>query len=111
MEMTMQQTILTALVVSLFAATAAQAKTASEHRHANEGAPGGFREIAEQQCLRCAQRHCGAARLVELRQRRDGIGNRWSLICDLSTKRSGLPEALTKSVALHRRTLSAIQDE
>jgi hypothetical protein len=34
METTMQQTILTALVISLFAATAAQAKTASEHRHA-----------------------------------------------------------------------------
>jgi hypothetical protein len=34
MEMVMQQSILTLLVVSLFAATAAQAKNTSEHRHA-----------------------------------------------------------------------------
>jgi hypothetical protein len=59
--------------------------------HASERPRGGLRAIAEQQCLCRTGWYCsGVVLLDKLRQWHDGVGTRWSLICEVSKKSSGI---------------------
>jgi hypothetical protein len=64
---------------------------------ASEESCDGNRAIAEQQCLCRTPGYRSAILLVELRRRRDGVGNGWSLICGISKKGSGIAGAFLEA--------------
>jgi hypothetical protein len=95
MEMTMRKKILTMLVVPLIAALTAQAAAASEHHHtrAKDGA-------AAWEQLRNSNAYAAPGDIAVpsyLSNEANGamaIGDRWSLICDVSKKSPGMAGAL-----------------
>jgi hypothetical protein len=75
------------LVVPRLAALAAQAAMASErHRTRTKGGTVAIEQSRNSKCLCRTGQHCSAAGPVDLGRKRDDLGARWVLICELSEK-------------------------